>query len=99
MFQLLQTLSAIPCFYFAELQGFKSCIKPSTACGPFTTTPHHTLHPWEYKVEVDNDSCELVMLTFNKPKTTKQAAEQWWDKPHVFNNNICHHCLLVFKEQ
>lgn len=99
MFQLLQTLSAIPHFYFPELQGFKSCTKPSAASDWFTTTPHHTLHPWEHKVEVENDSCKLVMLTFNKQKTTKWAVEQWWDKLHVFNNNICHHCLLVFKEQ
>lgn len=98
MFQLSETLSATPCFYFAELQGFKSCTKPSTARDWFTTTPHHTLHPWEYKVEVENDS-ESVMLTFNKWKTTKRAAEQWWDKSHAFKNSICHHCLLVFKEQ
>lgn len=36
---------------------------------------------------------------FQQVKTTKQVAEQWWNKLNVFNNGICHQCLLVFKEQ
>lgn len=74
MFQLLQTLSAIPCFYFAELQGLKSCSKPSTACDQFTTTPEHTLQPWEHKVEAGNDSSKLVTLTFNKRKNHQASC-------------------------
>lgn len=32
-------------------------------------------------------------------KITKQAVEQWWNKPRKFNNNICHHCPLVLKSR